>query len=134
MLRRAPWLLLVTLLAACGSEPKATEAHVTDPEAAVLRVGEPRGYREGDDTACGRIPYAENRSEAFNRFLRKEQPRACFIELDRVWAADVAPSAQLRKPAGALSLHAVLPLDAARLAAIHTHAARPPRLGFAVCA
>ena len=92
MPRRGHWLLIVGLLAACGSHSKQDAVHVTDPDAAVLRAGDmPHGYREGDDTSCGAVPYAENGSDQLNAFLGKEHPKACVIELDRVWAADVGP-------------------------------------------
>jgi hypothetical protein len=57
----------------------------------VLRAGDmPRGYREGDDTVCG-VASSEESDELASLFA-EERPRACIVELERLWASTPGPS------------------------------------------
>jgi len=75
---------VVTVLAACGGNRTSAAA---DPRAAVLHAGDlPRGYREGDDTACGVPSATEGDWPQLERLFGETRPDACAIELQRVWA------------------------------------------------
>jgi len=77
------------LVAGCGGGARGT--HVQDPHAAVLRAGDmARGYAEGDDTACG-IADTEEEDSPLARLFVEERPRACIIELARVWEGGTGP-------------------------------------------
>lgn len=70
------------LLGGCGEQRR----EVGSPEAAVLRAADmPRGYREGDDTACG-LASTEDEDSPLAALFGSGRPRACIIELERVWA------------------------------------------------
>ena len=79
------------LLAGCAGSGGAHPA-ATAPEAAVLGVGDlPRGYTENDDTGCGLVGSTEGRDPRLDALFRLDRPRACSVELRRVWAGGAGP-------------------------------------------
>jgi hypothetical protein len=56
----------------------------------VLRAGDmSRGYREGDDTGCGVA--SSEAGGGLPSLFADERPRACVVELERVWAGAKGP-------------------------------------------
>ncbi len=52
----------------------------------MLRAGDlPRAYSEGDDTACG-IATTEEGPTELEQLFAQDHPRACVIELNRIWS------------------------------------------------
>jgi hypothetical protein len=79
------------LVAGCGDGKKVSR--VSDPRSAVLSAGDlPRGYRSGDDTVCGIAADTEGNQARLDTLFRAEQPKACIIELERVWASGGGPA------------------------------------------
>ena len=63
-----------------------------DPSMAVLRASDlPRGYQEGDDTSCGTALTTEGNDAKLDSLFLKERPKACVVELERVWAIPKGP-------------------------------------------
>lgn len=86
----ATLILASALVSGCGGG-RTHAAHVTDPQAAVLRAGDlQRGYVEGDDTACG-LASTEDPDSALGKLFLEERPRGCTIELQRVWEGGTGP-------------------------------------------
>jgi hypothetical protein len=82
---------VLVLVSGCGTKGTDATRRIDDPQAAVLHTADlPRGYREGDDTACG-IPTTEGDDPELESLFAKERPRACIIELERVWAGGKGP-------------------------------------------
>jgi hypothetical protein len=82
---------LLLLVAGCGRKDQHESRRIDDPEAAVLRAGDlPRGYVEGDDTGCG-LATTEGDDPELESLFAKERPRACIVELERVWTGADGP-------------------------------------------
>jgi hypothetical protein len=82
---------VLLLVAGCGTKGEHPTRRVDDPQAAVLHAGDlPRGYVEGDDTGCG-LATTEGDDVELESLFAKEQPRACIIELNHVWADAKGP-------------------------------------------
>jgi hypothetical protein len=80
----------LVLVAGCSNGGNAT--HVVDPQAAVLRAADmSRGYEEGDDTFCGLAYTTEGNQPLLDRLFRHRPPKACVIELERVWNTSNGP-------------------------------------------
>jgi hypothetical protein len=85
-------LLLAALLfiVGCGGESSKTADPANSPlEAMMLRLSDlPKGFRYGDDAACGQVGTTEGSVPELDRFILETRPKACFGEFNRVYGGE----------------------------------------------
>jgi hypothetical protein len=88
--RRLPLLAVLVVGLGCGGESTKTADPAKSPlEAMMLRLSDlPKGFRYGDDAACGEVGTTEGTVPELDRFIAETRPSACLGEFNRVYGGE----------------------------------------------